>query len=71
MPVAMARGGVAPTITGDHENRVTDYTAIAVIGNTASNASITDGETSPTLLGTRGGHGEMPIVLLGVKDETN
>ena len=27
-------GGVCPTITGDHENRVTDYTAVAVsIGN--------------------------------------
>lgn len=23
-------GGVAPTITGDHENRITDYTAIVV-----------------------------------------
>lgn len=24
------RGGVAPTITGDHQNRITDYTAIVV-----------------------------------------
>lgn len=24
------RGGVSPTLTGDHENRVTDYTAVAV-----------------------------------------
>ena len=23
-------GGVAPTITGDHQNRITDYTAIVV-----------------------------------------
>lgn len=23
-------GGIAPTITGDHQNRVTDYTAIVV-----------------------------------------
>lgn len=23
-------GGIAPTITGDHENRITDYTAIVV-----------------------------------------
>ena len=23
-------GGVAPTITGDHQNRITDYTAIAL-----------------------------------------
>lgn len=26
-------GGVCPTITGDHQNRVTDYTAICVQGN--------------------------------------
>ena len=24
------RGGVSPTITGDHQNRVTDYTAIVL-----------------------------------------
>ena len=24
----MVRGGVCPTLTGDHQNRVTDYTAI-------------------------------------------
>lgn len=24
------RGGVSPTITGDHQNRITDYTAIVV-----------------------------------------
>ena len=24
-------GGIAPTITGDHQNRITDYTAIVVI----------------------------------------
>lgn len=27
-------GGVAPTLTGDHENRVTDYTAVAVYDTT-------------------------------------
>lgn len=27
-------GGVSPTLTGDHENRVTDYTAIAVYDTT-------------------------------------
>jgi len=26
-------GGVAPTITGDHQNRITDYTAIVVQKN--------------------------------------
>lgn len=24
-------GGVSPTLTGDHQNRITDYTAIVVI----------------------------------------
>lgn len=24
------KGGVAPTITGDHQNRITDYTAIVL-----------------------------------------
>ena len=28
------RGGVSPTMTGDHQNRVTDYTAIACFQNT-------------------------------------
>ena len=26
-------GGCAPTITGDHQNRITDYTAIVVTRN--------------------------------------
>ena len=26
--VETVRGGVCPTITGDHQNRITDYTAI-------------------------------------------
>jgi DNA (cytosine-5)-methyltransferase 1 len=26
----MAGGGISPTITGDHQNRITDYTAIAL-----------------------------------------
>lgn len=26
-------GGVSPTITGDHQNRITDYTAIVVQKN--------------------------------------
>ena len=30
MLVEMELGGVAPTITGDHQNRITDYTAIAL-----------------------------------------
>lgn len=26
-------GGVSPTITGDHQNRITDYTAIVVMSD--------------------------------------
>ena len=35
-------GGVAPTITGDHQNRITDYTAIAL--EIYENDEDTDGE---------------------------
>lgn len=34
-------GGVTPTITGDHENRITDYTALC-IGNGQANQSVSD-----------------------------
>lgn len=30
MPAEMGGGDIAPTITGDHQNRITDYTAIVV-----------------------------------------
>lgn len=30
MPGVMGGGMISPTITGDHQNRITDYTAIAV-----------------------------------------
>lgn len=40
-------GLIAPTITGDHENRVTDYTAV-VVGVDGYNAALT-GEQSATL----------------------
>lgn len=29
-------GGVSPTITGDHQNRITDYTAVVVQKNERS-----------------------------------
>ena len=45
-------GWVTPTITGDHQNRVTDYTAVVALalGATDANASITDGTVSPCIL---------------------
>ena len=36
-------GGVAPTITGDHQNRITDYTAIVV----SYEAAIQQGQERP------------------------
>ena len=30
MPEATVGGGISPTITGDHQNRITDITAIVV-----------------------------------------
>ena len=35
-------GGVAPTLTGDHENRVTDYTALAVGNGQLHNISMAE-----------------------------
>ena len=32
MHAATVRGGVSPTLTGDHQNRVTDYTAVVCAG---------------------------------------
>ena len=53
-------GGVAPTITGDHENRVTDYTAVAVIESTNSNARICEPESSPAIIARAGTGGATP-----------
>lgn len=32
-------GGVSPTITGDHQNRVTDYTALVVTDSPSSSGT--------------------------------
>ena len=37
-------GGVAPTITGDHENRITDYTAIVLCDTRSGRAGRDDAE---------------------------
>ena len=37
-------GSVCPTLTGDHQNRVTDYTAVAVFRKTSHPANKTDGQ---------------------------
>jgi len=42
-------GGIAPTITGDHQNRITDYTAICVGNGQRDIGSHISPETSQTL----------------------
>lgn len=48
----------------ERKNEAVENMKLIVLGNTNSNAAILDDETAPTLLGTRGEHGEMPIVLM-------
>ena len=54
-------GGVSPTLTGDHENRITDYTALVLmtIEGTNSNARISGGSVSPTIIARAGTGGVM------------
>lgn len=60
-------GGVAPTITGDHQNRVTDYTAITVIDHSRRH-SYQPLDTVPTLEAAMGtGGGNVPMVLMTVE----
>ena len=50
-------GGVSPTITGDHENRVTDYTSVVIIDHSRRH-DYQELEVIPTLearMGTGGG----------------
>lgn len=60
-------GGVAPTLTGDHQNRITDYTAILAIEARHEEPRCYEDGVSPAVIaraGTGGG-GNTPIVLLG------
>lgn len=54
-------GTCCPTLTGDHENRVTDYTTVCVIAHGQSNAEVTE-NISPTLNCNH----EQPIAAYGV-----
>lgn len=51
----------SPTLTGDHENRITDYTTICVMAHGQSNAEITE-NISPTITCNH----EQPIAAYGV-----
>ena len=57
-------GGVCPTITGDHENRITDYTAILCYNERRRcDYHIAEG-ASPTVTAKYGtGGGNTPIVI--------
>lgn len=54
-------GTRCPTLIGDHENRVTDYTTVCVIAHGQSNAEVTE-NISPTLNCNH----EQPIAAYGV-----
>lgn len=48
-------GNIAPTMTGDHQNRITDYTAIVVDQGAGKSACNVTKDVSPTLAGTHDG----------------
>jgi hypothetical protein len=64
-------GGVSPTITGDHQNRITDYTAIVVmkeivLESNQNHAIAADTEVCPTLPASMGcGGGYVPMTVEG------
>ena len=55
-------GACCPTLTGDHENRMTDYTAVCVMAHGQSNAEIMQ-----NLCPTINCNHEQPIVVYGGK----
>ncbi len=56
-------GETVPTITGDHNDRITDYTAVVCYDLTRRDVAREYGDQSPTLLGFRGsGGGNTPVV---------
>ena len=59
-------GTVAPTLTGDHENRITDYTAVVCCYDFPRRDGAREyGEISPTILGMAGtGGNNLPCVLV-------
>ena len=67
-------GKTVNTLTGDHNNRITDYTSVlvepkpvGVLASSAENAEITDGTVSPCLMARAGtGGNQLPLVALDV-----
>lgn len=59
-------GKTVNTITGDHNNRITDYSSVAVMASSAANAEITTNGVSPCLLARAGtGGNQLPLVAYG------
>lgn len=62
-------GNIAPTITGDHNDRVTDYSALVVVKNLllndqgGSSIKVEAGKVSPTLRAQT--HDHLPCVVIG------
>lgn len=57
-------GGVAPTLTGDHQNRVTDYTAVVIIDHSRRHEyqPLSVFPTMEAHMGTGGGN--VPLILM-------
>ena len=73
-------GNISPTLTGDHQSRITDYTAIAVevtempilLESNQNHATAKFTETCPTLPASMGmGGGYVPMVVEQRGDEVN
>lgn len=63
-------GNIAPTITGDHNNRITDYTALCVItGADLYNQALTE-EVSMTLCAGRNDCQKVPCVIFAKSDSS-
>lgn len=63
-------GNIAPTITGDHNNRITDYTALCVItGADLYNSALTE-EVSMTLCAGRNDCQKVPCVIFAKSDSS-
>lgn len=72
MPVETVRGGVSPTITGDHQNRITDYTAILCYNDRRhADYHLAEDGIAPAVVakyGTGGGNTPMILMALGGTD---
>jgi len=63
-------GKVAPTIVGDHQNRVTDYTALAVHQNQCGEVRTGDVANTISTNGNASGR-NAPLVAIGIDGEQN